>query len=124
MLMERHAGARRPAGDRRSDFAKERSGAEAAPLAWRRRPRQPVADRLAKAIVGNRRHGDAGNVVAVDAAQHVEQVGRRLAQVARRAEVEDAYRLAGAADRRAAEGEQRLARLDAVHVEPHAARAA
>ena len=50
-------------------------------------PFQPIIDGAAKALVGDRHHGDAVESRLVKHADHGEQVGRRFLQVARAAEV-------------------------------------
>ena len=72
---------------------------------------QPSPDGLAQAFVRDRRNDDSGRLRPIRRPQHGEQVGRRLGEVARGAEVE------GAVAR--PEGEEGLAGPGARGVDPH-----
>src|SRR5438445_10613570 len=80
---------------------------------------KPVVDRLAQAVERDRLDGDGGGPTAVERLQMGEQVGGRLAQIARLGKIAHRHRVPPAPGTVTAEGEQRLAPGHPIALEPH-----
>src|SRR5262249_58297240 len=80
--------------------------------------REAVVDRLAQAGVRDWHNRDRGDAGGIECAQMQKEIGGGLDQVAARGEVEPERGVLGAARGRRSEGEQRLARLNALRLKP------
>lgn len=88
-------------------------------VAGRGCPLQPVVDRFAEPILRNRRKGDALGAAGIGPLHIVEKIGRRLRQVAARAEIKDDPGTVRAGNRSAPEGNQCLAGFHRRRIEAH-----
>ena len=82
------------------------------------RPCEAVIDRFAQARVRDWHHRDGGGACGIERAQVGEQVGGRFDEIAARRQIEHQSGTLGTLGRDRAEGEQRLARLHILRVEP------